>query len=130
MPRTVKSDANLKAGPPAKPANLSARAAAEWDRLTGELAASQIQVTAAHRSALSLAATIAADIAAAWQTVQADGQYQVNAKTGAITEHPAGKKLDALRRDYIKVLAMLGLRTAVAASEKSKEVSLEDFLNE
>jgi phage terminase small subunit len=129
MPRTVKEDANLKPGAPLKPSNLSARAAAEWDRLVSELAASQIQVTAAHRSALSLASTISADIAAAWQTVQADGQYQVNAKTGAITEHPAGKKLDVLRRDYLKVLAMLGLRTAVAAPDKSKEVSLEDFLN-
>lgn len=129
MPRTVKSDANLKPGAPLKPANLSPRAAAEWDRLISELAASQIQVTAAHRSALSLASTIAADIAAAWQTVQADGQYQVNAKTGAITEHPAGKKLDALRRDYIKVLVMLGLRTAVATPDTKNESTLEDFLN-
>jgi hypothetical protein len=66
---------------------------------------------------------------AAWQTVQADGQYQVNAKTGAITEHPAGKKLDALRRDYIKVLLMLGLRTAVATPDTKNESALEDFLN-
>jgi phage terminase small subunit len=129
MPRTVKEDKNLKPGAPLKPAHLSARAAVEWDRLIGELAASQIQVTPAHRSALSLAATIAADIARAWERVQADGAYFTNEKTGAISEHPASKKLDVLRRDYLKVLAMLGLRTAVAAPERSKEVSLEDFLN-
>jgi phage terminase small subunit len=129
MPRTVKTDPNLKPGAPLKPANLSARAYAEWDRLISELAASQIQVSAAHRAPLSLAATIAADIASAWARVQANGAYQTNLKTGAITEHPASKKLDALRRDYIKVLVMLVLRTAVAAPERSKEVSLEDFLN-
>jgi phage terminase small subunit len=129
MPRTVKEDKNLKPGSPLKPAHLSARAAAEWDRLIGELAASQIQVSAAHRAPLSLAATIAADLASAWATVQADGAYQTNLKTGAITEHPASKKLDALRRDYIKVLVMLGLRTAVATPDTKNESTLEDFLN-
>jgi phage terminase small subunit len=129
MPRTVKVDANLQPGTPLKPTNLSARAATEWDRLISELAASQIQVTAAHRSALSLASTISADIAAAWERVKVDGAYFTNEKTGAISEHPASKKLDVLRRDYLKVLTMLGLRTAVAAPERSKEVSLEDFLN-
>jgi phage terminase small subunit len=129
MPRTVKSDKNLQPGAPLKPVNLSTRAAIEWDRLTGELAASSILVTAAHRAPLSLAATIAADIASAWATVQADGAYQTNAKTGAISEHPASKKLDALRRDYIKILTMLGLRTAVAVPESKAEPTLEEILN-
>jgi hypothetical protein len=40
MPRTVRKDKNLAPGQPAKPANLSARAAQEWDRIVGELAAS------------------------------------------------------------------------------------------
>jgi phage terminase small subunit len=129
MPRTVKEDANLQPGTPLKPSNLSTRAALEWDRLTGELEAARIQVTTAHRAPLSLAATISADIQDAWETVKRDGAYFTNDKTGAITAHPASKRLDALRRDYIKVLVMLGLRTAVAAPERSKEVSLEDFLN-
>src|SRR5580704_17113072 len=103
MPRTVKKDANLQPGKPVKPAHLSARAAKEWNRIVGELQASGIQVTIAHRAPLSLAATITADIADAWETVQEDGAYQVT-KTGAIQEHPASKKLDALRRDLIKVL--------------------------
>lgn len=131
MPRTVKKDANLQPGKPLKPSNLSPRASVEWDRIIGELAEAQIQVTTAHRAPLSLAATIAADIADAWATVQEDGAYQTNVKTGAITEHPAGKKLDALRRDYIKVLAMLGLRTAVAGKDPDKAPpTLDDLLND
>ena len=128
MPRTVKKDANLKAGQPLKPANLSDRAAIEWDRLVSELGAAQIQVSTAHRALLSLAATIAADIAQAWEVVKAEGAYITNKKTGAVQEHPASKKLDALRRDYVKVLTTLGTR-AVAAPEPDKGPTLEDILN-
>jgi hypothetical protein len=37
MPRTAKKDPNLQPGKPVKSANLSTRAAIEWDRLTSEL---------------------------------------------------------------------------------------------
>src|ERR1700685_3811261 len=104
MPRTVKKDSNLKPGKPVKPANLSARASMEWDRLTGELDRAGIQVTEAHRALLSLAAKIAADIDKSWGVVKNEGEYITNAKTGAVQAHPASKRLDALRRDYIKVL--------------------------
>jgi len=127
MPRTLKTDPNLQPGKPLKPSNLSARASAEWDRLTGELEAAHIQVTAAHRTPLSLAATIAADIADAWKAVEKDGSY-IEGKAGLVA-HPASKRLDALRRDYIKVLTMLGLRTAVAVPESKNEPTLEDLLN-
>lgn len=125
MPRTVKKDKNLAAGQPAKPNNLSDRAGQEWDRIVGELAASQIQVTPAHRTILSQAATIAADIAESWERVKLDGAYIVT-KAGLVA-HPASKRLDALRRDYIKVLSMLGLRTAVAATN-DREDTLADVL--
>jgi hypothetical protein len=46
-----------------------------------------------------MAATIAADIANAWATVQEEGAYATNAKTGAVQAQPASKRLDALRRD-------------------------------
>lgn len=128
MPRTVKKDSNLQPGKPLKPNNLSERASAEWDRLTRELDVAHIQVTAAHRTPLSLAATIAADIADAWAAVERDGTY-IETKTGCLAAHPASKRLDALRRDYIKVLAMLGLRTAVAGQEDKHEDTLEDVLN-
>lgn len=128
MPRTAKKDANLKPGTPLKPSNLSARAAQEWDRLTGELEGAQIQVSTAHRALLSLAATIAADIVQAWKVVKAEGAYITNKKTGAVQVHPASKTLNELRRDYIKVLTALGTR-AVAAPPTDAAPSLEDILN-
>jgi len=128
MPRTVKIGKNLQPGQPQKPANLSARAALEWDRLVSELEASNIRITPAHRATLGMAATIAADIASAWAAIEKDGEF-VNGKAGIIA-HPASKRLDALRRDYIKVLAMLGLRTAVASSSTGPERSFEDELED
>jgi phage terminase small subunit len=128
MPRTVKRDKHLTPGQPLKPGNLSARASLEWDRIASELAESSIQVTPAHRTALSMAATLAADIADAWSHVRDEGAY-IAGKNGLVA-HPASKRLDALRRDYIKVLAMLGLRTAVAAPDTSKEESLADAVGD
>ena len=49
MPRTAKKDPNLQPGKPVKSANLSARAAIEWDRLTSELENAHIQVATSHR---------------------------------------------------------------------------------
>jgi phage terminase small subunit len=126
MGRTPKKDKNLVPGHPLKPANLSARAALEWDRLAEELTASGIQVTSAHRSTMSLAATIAADIADAWAAIQRDGAY-ITGKAGLVA-HPASKRLDALRRDRIKVLSMLGLRAAVTTPDDAKDESLADML--
>lgn len=128
MPRTVRTDPNLQPGKPLKPSNLSFRASAEWDRLTGELEAAHIQITVAHRTPLSLAATIAADIEDAWKAVEKDGAY-IEGKAGLVA-HPASKRLDALRRDYIKVLTMLGLRSAVAVPESKNETTLEDLLSD
>jgi len=56
MSRTVKKNSNLQPGQPARPANLSDRAAIEWDRLAGELEASGIWLTPRHRAVLSSAA--------------------------------------------------------------------------
>jgi phage terminase small subunit len=128
MPRTVRKDANLKAGQPAKPENLSARAAIEWDRLVSELGTAQIQVSTAHRALLSLAATIAADIAQAWEVVKAEGAYITNAKTGAVQVHPASKTLNELRRDYIKVLVTLGTR-ATPTPPPDNGPTLEEYLD-
>jgi phage terminase small subunit len=128
MPRTVKRDPNLKLGKPEKPANLSARAAVAWDRLVSQLEDAQIQLTTAHSSLLSIASTLTADIADAWQTIQKEGHYLTNKKTGAVQEHPASKKLDALRRDLIKVLTCLSVRT-VPAPPPDNGPSLEDILN-
>ena len=129
MPRTVKTDPNLKPGTPTKPANLSARASREWDRLTGELERSRIHLSEAHRATLTLAATVAADIAAMWKVIEVEGLYWTNKKTGEPKEHPAAKRMDALRRDYLKSLTMLGLRASVAEPEQVQHETLEDILN-
>jgi hypothetical protein len=125
VPRTVKKSKDLQAGQPEKPLNLSTRAAIEWDRLTGELAASNIRVTPGHRALMSMASTIAADIAEAWAAIERDGAY-IEGKSG-LSAHPASKRLDALRRDHFKVLTMLGLRQAVATAD-DKEKSLAELL--
>ena len=127
MPRTAKKDPNLQPGKPVKSANLSARAAIEWDRLTSELENAHIQVATSHRALLSLAATIAADIADA-ESGQREGAYITNKKTGVVQVHPASKTLNELRRDYIKVLTALGTR-ATAAPPPDNRPSLEDILN-
>jgi hypothetical protein len=72
---------------------------------------------------------VAADIAWQWKVIETEGLYWVNKKTGEPKEHPAAKRMDALRRDYFKALTMLGLRASVAEPEESKEETLEDILN-
>jgi P27 family predicted phage terminase small subunit len=129
MPRTVRKDPNLSPGEPVKPAHLSPQASHEWDRLTGELKKARIHVTAAHRATLTLAATIAADIATSWRVIEEEGLYWTNKKTGEPKEHPAAKRLDALRRDYLKALTMLGLRASVAEPDPDTTQTLEDILN-
>src|SRR5258707_14147243 len=97
MPRTVRKDPNLKPGKPLKPTNLSDRAALEWDRLTCELDSAHIEVSSAHRTLLSLAGTIAAEIAKAWDTVKREGENRTSEKTGPVQAHPARKRRDARR---------------------------------
>lgn len=115
-------------GVPEKPSNLSTRAAREWDKIVSELEASGINVSKAHRGLIAQAATIAADIAQAWAIIGEDGAYEVNAKTGTTQMHPAAKRLDTLRRDYIKVMSLIGLRAAVNETPSADE-TLDDVLN-
>lgn len=127
MTRKMKQDKHLAPGQPLRPSNLSPRAAQEWDRIVGELSASNIQVTPAHRTVLSMASTLAADIGESWARIQEDGAY-ITTKFGLVA-HPASKRLDAPRRDYIKVLSMLGLKTAATTPDapgKSLAEELED----
>lgn len=128
MPRTVKKDKHLAPGQPAKPLDLPARAALEWDRLGAELVASRIQITPAHRSILEQASRLTAEMAECIARVDKDGAY-IETKAGLVS-HPASKRLDALRRDYIKVLTMLGLRTAVPEAAPSTDETLNDLLGD
>jgi hypothetical protein len=65
-----------------------------------------------------------------WKVIEAEGLYWTNKKTGEPKEHPAAKRMDALRRDYLKALTMLGLRASVAEPEPDKSGTLEAFLND
>ncbi len=115
----------LRPGTPAKPAGLSTRASREWDRLLQELQDAGLQITVAHRAPLTLAATIAADLFTDWEVIKKDGAY-IQGRTG-LSAHPAVRRMDALRRDYIKVLGLLGLHAAVSGEQPGEE-TLEDVL--
>jgi phage terminase small subunit len=119
---------SLHAGVPLKPAGLSGRASAEWDRLLKELEDAGLQITVAHRAPLTLAATIAADIASDWEEIQKEGAYSLSPK-GGIQAHPAVKRMDALRRDYMKALSLLGLRAAVSGEKPGDDHDLDAVLN-
>lgn len=118
---------NLKAGLVEKSERLSERASLEWDRLITELDKAGVKLTAAHRALLTLAATTAADIRRDWEEVVRTGAYTLDAK-GQLQAHPAVGRVDRLRRDYIKLLSLLGLRSAVSAGEAPAK-SLDDVLN-
>jgi phage terminase small subunit len=124
----VKKSKDLRRGQPSKPVGLSEQASAYWDQLVAELAESGIELTPAHRSWLQMAATIADDIRIADARVKKDGAY-VQGKQGLVA-HPAAKRLDALRRDQIKVLSMLGLRQAVAEQPADTGPTFDDELED
>ena len=84
-------------------------------------------VSAAHRAPLALASTIAADIASDWEAICRDGAYLETRHR--LQTHPAVKRMDALRRDYLKALSLLGLRAAVSDEMQTPGESLEDILN-
>lgn len=128
MARHRTSKTPPKAGIPLKPKHLSEQAALEWDRLVSEIQASGIQVVPAHRPLLALAATIAADIKRDWAEIQKEGAYHASEK-GGVVAHPAVKRMDALRRDYIKTMSAIGLRPALPTDGGEHEQSLEDVLN-
>ena len=127
MARLVKQ--NMTPGRPAKPPGMARAVAVEWDKLIAQLEESSINIAPAHGLLIEQAALIAVDIADATARVTKDGPYYLNRNTGAWMLHPATRRLDSLRRDYAKLLSLLGLRSAVGGtSDKGK--SLEDILDE
>ena len=120
---------NMTPGLPVKPSRLSKAAAAEWDRLLKELTDSGIRIAKAHGRLIEQACTVHVDLEDAAATVKEKGAYYRNPNTGAILLHPAARRLDGLRRDYMKVLSLLGLRSAVADGGQDKSASLDDILD-
>lgn len=120
---------NMTPGRPAKPPGMTKEAAAEWDRLVTELADSGVRVSKAHGRLIEQAAEIAADMIDAKETVKIEGAYVANDKTGVMQLHPAARRLDSLRRDYVKVLSLLGLRSAVGGPAKQPGKTLDEILD-
>ena len=120
---------NMTPGRPAKPPGLSKEAGVEWDRLIKDLEESNITVAKAHGRLIGQAALIAVDMTDATAKVKEVGAYYLNRNTGAWVIHPAARRLDSLRRDYVKVLSLLGLRSAVAGQLSKKGKSLEELLD-
>jgi hypothetical protein len=127
MPRTVRVDKNLVPGHPTIPVSLSPGAAAHWYRLAAEIGTAGILLSTAHGSALALAAGIADDLDTCRAVVLVDGAFIK--KGGALEQHPASKRIDALRRDYLKVLSMLGIRAAVASAPIDEDETLDEMLD-
>jgi phage terminase small subunit len=121
---------NMTPGLPAKPPKLPKDVSAEWDRLVSDLVESNISVAKAHGRLIEQAARIAVDIEDATEVVKDKGAYYLNKNTGAYLIHPATRRLDSLRRDYVKVLSLLGLRSVVAAAPETGQQSVEDMLDE
>lgn len=124
-----KNKPNGNTGIPPRPATLSDRAAKEWDRLVAELERSGMQITPAHRSVLSTAAKLAADISRDWDIIESEGAYQHNIKTQTSQAHPAVRRMDGLRRDLLKALAMLGIRAPNAIETPDGEKGLDAILS-
>ena len=122
---------NMTPGRPAKPPGLPKPVTAEWDRLVSELADSNITIAKAHGRLIEQAARIAVDITEAGEVIRENkSPYYLNRNTGAWMLHPATRRLDSLRRDYVKVLSLLGLRSAVSDGLPDKVKSMEDILDE
>lgn len=123
---TTKPPAKLIAGEPVKSANLSPIASEEWDLLFAQLEASGIALSPAHSCTLAICATLRADIKDCWTVITANGSAYTQAGTGAVKLHPAAARLDILRRDLTKALALLGLQKPIPEAEHGE--TLEDFL--
>jgi hypothetical protein len=120
---------NMRPGRPAKPPGMTKEVGAEWDRLLKDLTSSGISIAKAHGRLMEQAAMIAVDLSDADAASKKDGPYYLNRNTGAVMLHPATRRLDSLRRDYVKVLSLLGLRSAIAGEAKGGP-SLDDMLDE
>jgi phage terminase small subunit len=125
---STKPASKLVAGEPVKSANLSPWASQEWDKLLADLEASGITLSPAHRCTLVVCATLRADIRDCWAAISENGGAYTKAGTGAVKLHPAAARLDILRRDLTKALALLGLQKPIPEDPEAGP-TLEDILN-
>jgi phage terminase small subunit len=125
---STKEPSKLVAGTPTQPSNLSPWAREEWDKLVIELESSGITLTPAHRCTLIVCATLRADIKDCWAVIKENNGAYTKAGTGAVKLHPAAARLDVLRRDLTKSLALLGLQKPTVEDPDAGFDSLEEAL--
>jgi Phage terminase, small subunit len=125
---STKPKAKLVPGKPVKSESLSEYASKEWDRILASLEASGIELSPAHHCTLVVCATLRADIRDCWKVLQANGGNYTTAGTGAVKLHPAAARLDVLRRDLTKALALLGLQKPVPDADEDDSQTLEDVI--
>ena len=104
-----KADVKLIPDAPHRPEGLSPRATGEWVRLVLEMQNSGIVLVPAYRALLTQAATLCADFYAAWQSIQKDGRYTVNKRSGVMKLNPAIDDMNKTRGQLMRVLWQLGL---------------------
>jgi phage terminase small subunit len=113
-----------------KSQHLSPWASAEWDQMLSKLKASHIELTPAHAYLLTVCSTLRADIRDCWAVIQENGGSYTKAGTGAVKLHPAAARLDVLRRDLTKALALLGLQKPEAEEPAERRPTLKEILDE
>jgi len=118
---------------PAKPEGLSESASRYWDELLIVMATSGISLIPGDASIVAMAATLKADLSAAWEIVKRDGRY-ITTKTGVMKIHPAVEDTAKLNEKLSKCLWQLGLTpksrgNQVKAVESSEPDELA-FLND
>jgi len=131
-PRGIEA-VKLTPGMPVKPQGLSDAAARYWDELIDVMRVSGIVLIAGDASIVAMAATLKADLSAAWEIVKRDGRY-VTTKTGVMKIHPAVEDTAKLNEKLSKCLWQLGLtpksrgNQVKAAEHESDDATLEDIL--
>jgi len=129
---STKRPAKMIPGELLKSDRLSPQAAQAWDRILGQLRAGGIHLSPAHSVTLSVCSTLLADISDCWSVLRANGGNYCTAGTGAVKLHPAAARLDVLRRDLTKSLALLGLQKPIPDDDEtgtSTQVTLADVLS-
>jgi P27 family predicted phage terminase small subunit len=132
MPRPKKQVNKLTPGLPQKPSNLSEAASDHWDRIVSEMKDSGILLIPGFRAIIVQASVLQADLAAAWDDIQAHGRY-ITARSGARKLNPAVADAHTTREKLMRVLYQLGLTPKSiggnAGKEKDEGQTLEDFLD-
>ena len=123
-PRGIEA-VKLIPGMPVKPRGLSESASRYWDELLVVMNASGISLIPGDASIVAMAATLKADLSAAWEIVKRDGRY-VTTKTGVMKIHPAVEDTAKLNEKLSKCLWQLGLTPKSRGNTTAKTTEADE----